>query len=165
MSNDSRPKLPHAGSEAELLQRFLAYCQQTLLLKIEGLSDADLRRSTVPSGLTLLGIVKHLAYVHRWWFRAVFAGEAVEFPWTKADPDADFRVEPHESTAAIIALYRDEIAQAQAIVAGADLDAQARNPQSDHSLRWIMLHMIEEIARHNGHADILREQIDGTTGV
>jgi hypothetical protein len=81
---------PLTAGEREMLDAFLAFLQQTLLMKIDGLGEADLRRSFVPSGLTLLGLIKHQAYVHRWWFRHVFAGEKVDFPWSKADPDADW---------------------------------------------------------------------------
>ena len=123
----------------------------------------------VPSGVCLLGIVKHSAYVERWWFRAVFAGEDLPFPWSDQDPDADWRIESDETTAAILALYQDEIGQSRAIVqqaqdAGVGWDAKAKRPGRDHSLGWIMTHMVEEVARHNGHADILRELIDGKTG-
>ena len=158
-----------------MLGAFLDYHRATLLWKIEGLSDADLRRSIVPSGVTLLGMVKHLAYVERWWFQAVFAGENVAFPWTDADPDADWRVEPGETTAEIIALYKAEVRRSREIVAAGDpdaltprtmgeLDSLARRPDEKKSLRWIITHMIEETARHNGHADILRELTDGATG-
>jgi hypothetical protein len=163
---DARRKMPPAASEYEMLDASLEYCQQTVLHKIEGLSDADLRRSVVPSGITPLGVVKHLAYVHRWWFRAVFAGEAVTFPWSEADPDADWRIEPDDTTDAIIALYNDEVAQARAITAAASIDDVVRDPKAPqaYTLRWLMPYMIQEIARHNGHLDILRELIDGRTG-
>ena len=161
---DSRRTVPTAGSELEVLDAQLQRCQETLLIKIEGLSDEDLRRSVVPSGVTLLGMVKHLAYVHRWWFRAVFLGESVEFAWSDADPDGDWRVEADDTTAAIVALYQDETARSHAIIQAAGLDDVARNSPRGHTLRRIIVHMIQEIARHNGHADILRELIDGTTG-
>ena len=148
-----------------MLDAFLAFHQQTLLIKIDGLNDEQLRRAIVPSGVSLLGMMKHIAYVHRWWFRAVFAGEQVEFPWTKEDPDADWRVEPHETTQQIVELYREELALARAITQAADdLDALPRMAERPRTLRWILVHMVEECARHNGHADILRELIDGKTG-
>lgn len=161
----TRTDPPFVATEREMLDAFLAFHQQTLLLKIDGLSDADLRRAVVPSGMTLLGMVKHLAYVHRWWFRIAFAGEDAPVPWSKDDPDADFRVEPHETTADIVALYNDEASKARAIVQSASLEAMAQHPaRQTHSLRWILVHMVEEMARHNGHADIMRELIDGQTG-
>lgn len=165
-----RPEPPLAGSEKETLTSFLDYHRATLLLKIDGVSHADLRRPMVPSGTTLLGMMKHLAYVERWWFQKVFLDADVTFPWTNEDPDADFRIEPDESTEEIVDLYLAECAKNREIVAAASLDAVARykkpsDPRpGDFSMRWILVHMIEETARHNGHADILREQIDGVTG-
>lgn len=160
-----RAKTPRAAPEKVMLGAFLDYCRATLLLKIAGLSDEELRRPMVPSGITLLGMVKHLAYVEIWWFSVVFAGEDDPAPWSEDDPDADWRVEPDESTAAIVALYQDAAARSRAIAEAASLEDHAGRPdRSDHTLRWIMLHMIEETARHNGHADIMREMIDGVTG-
>ncbi len=164
MARDPRRRVPIAASEQEMLDAFLEYCQDTILIKIDGVNDADLRRAMVPSGTSLLGIVKHLAYVHRWWFRIVFEGEELEVPWTDDDPDADWRIEPHETTAAIVDLYRDEVAHSRAISARAALDDVAQHPESQHTLRWLLPYMIQEISRHNGHADILREMIDGVTG-
>ena len=141
-----------------------------MLMKIDGVSDADLRRSMVPSGTTLLGMVKHLAYVERSWFQRVFSNIDVEFPWTDEDPDADFRIEPDETTSEIVELYKGECQKSRDITDAASLDDLARFKYPDDprpgnvSLRWILVHMIEETARHNGHADILREQIDGSTG-
>lgn len=160
---------PEAAPDHEMLAAFLDYHRATLLWKVDGLSEEDLRRTMTASGLTLLGLVKHLAYVERWWFQNVFAGEAVAFPWTREDPDADWRVEPDERAEAILDLYRAEVVRSRAIVAGASLDDVARRPRTrppgqPQTLRWIMLHMIEETARHNGHADLMREAIDGATG-
>jgi len=139
-----------------------------LLGKVDGLSDGDLRRPLTPSGMSLLGLVKHLAYVERWWFQVVFAGADVPFPWTDEDPDADWRPEPNETAAGIFDLYRSEVARSRAILAGAGLDDLAKEPHhprhGSQSLRWIVIHMIEETARHNGHADLMREAIDGMTG-
>ena len=124
----------------------------------------------VPSGTKLLGLVKHLAFVERYWFQQIFAGRECEYPWTDEDPDADFRIEPHETTQQIVDLYVGECAENRSIVASASLDELARgrkkanDPRPGFNLRWILVHMIEETARHNGHADILREQIDGSTG-
>ncbi|MDQ3645394.1 MAG: DinB family protein [Actinomycetota bacterium] len=159
---------PAAAGESETLHAFLDYHRATLLSKIEGVSDEDLRWSPVPSGTTLLGLVKHLAYVERWWFQDRFAGrEAGTYPWTDGDWDADFRIEPDETTAEIVDLYLREVAQSRAITDGVDLEERAqraRKTAEPATLRWIVAHMIEEMARHNGHADILRELIDGVTG-
>lgn len=148
-----------------MLAAYMDYHRERLLWKIDGVSDADLRRSMVSSGTTLLGIVKHLAYVERWWFQKVFLDADVTFPWTDEDPDADFRIEPNDTTAAIVELYKAECRKNRAIVADHSLEELAKfEPRSEHSLRRILVHMIEETAHHNGHADIMREQIDGATG-
>jgi uncharacterized damage-inducible protein DinB len=114
----------------------------------------------------LLGLLKHSAYVERWWFRSVFAGEDVAFPWTDDDPDADFRAEPDETPERIAALYLDETERSRRIVATADLDDGAARPRPGETvtLRGIMVHMIQETSRHLGHADIIRETLDGATG-
>jgi uncharacterized damage-inducible protein DinB len=156
-----------AGDERLLLTQFLDYQRAVLLCKVGELDDDGLRRVMTPSGLTLLGILKHLAYVERWWFRIAFAGEEVsDPPWSDDDPDADFRAEPDETAEAILALYEDEAARARTIAAdAASFDDIAADPRAKgRSLRWIMIHMIEEYARHLGHADIMREAIDGRTG-
>lgn len=164
MDEDNRPEPPPAAPAREMVEAFLDFQRATLLWKISGLSDDDLRRSFVPSGITLLGMVKHLANVERWWFRMVFAGEDVAVAWTEADPDADWRVEPDETTAEIVALYNDEVARSRAIVANAAWDDVARQPGREQTLGWILTHMVEEVSRHVGHADLFRELIDGQTG-
>jgi uncharacterized damage-inducible protein DinB len=165
MTTDDRPEPPYLGDEAETLAGFLDFHRATLLWKLEGLDDEQLRRPMVPSGTSLLGMVKHLAYVERWWFQQVWAGQKVTYPFTDEDPDADWRVEPSETTGDILALYRGECARSREIVAAASsLDKTAKARWGPVSRRWILTHMLEETARHVGHADILREQIDGATG-
>ena len=125
----------------------------------------------VPSGWSLLGMVKHLAYVERSWFRTRLAGEpAGPVPWTKEDPDADFRIEPGETNEDILGFYREECAHSREVAAKASLDDLAvewpadRQSEKRPTLRWIYVHMIEETARHAGHLDVVRELIDGKTG-
>jgi uncharacterized damage-inducible protein DinB len=162
---DNRPEPPYTAGEADTLQGFLDFHRATLLWKLEGLDDEQLRRPMVPSGTSLLGMVKHLAYVERWWFQQVWGGQEVSYPWTDEDPDADWRVEPNDTTEAVLALYRGECDRSREIVAAAPaLDELANHPRRQLSRRWILVHMVEETARHNGHADILREQLDGATG-
>jgi uncharacterized damage-inducible protein DinB len=151
-----------------MVQAFLDFHRATLLWKVSGLSDEDLRRPMTPSGVSLLGLVKHLADVEQSWFVEVFAGEPPEFPlWREDDPGATWRIEPHETTEQIIDVYRRVCARCRAIVASAspeDLAAAPREGAEGLTLRWILVHMLEETARHNGHADIIREAIDGATG-
>jgi len=167
MSDDFiRQDPPVGGPEKDMLQAFLDYHRATLLQKVAGLSDAELRRSFVPSGTNLLSVVKHLAYVERWWFQAVFAGLDAPFPWSEAAPDADFHVEPGETATGVIAFYQQEARASRDIARQGSLDDVAKRPDAREpfTLRWIMIHMIEETARHNGHADLLRELTDGATG-
>jgi uncharacterized damage-inducible protein DinB len=156
---------PSSGPEKALLEAFLDFQRDTLLWKVSGLTDAQLTQEKTPSGTTLLGLVKHLAYVERNWFQIRFMGRPLSVPWRSADPAGDFRIEPHETGASIIAFYRAEIAESKRIVAAApSTETLAVDPERPHSLRRILVHMIEETARHNGHADILRELTDGQTG-
>jgi uncharacterized damage-inducible protein DinB len=163
------PNLPvdpeYLGAEREQLTVFLDYQRGVMLRKVANLDDALLRTPGTPSDVTLLGILKHLAYVERYWFRSVFSGEDVTFPWTAEDPDADWRAEPEDTVQEIAALYRDEIERAHAIVAAASLDDTCIDGRGrTNDLRGIMIHMIEETARHLGHADVIREALDGATG-
>ncbi len=155
---------PKQGSEKETLLAFLDNNRAIMVWKLEGLSEADARRPMVESGTSMLGLVKHLAWVERSWFQSTFAGEEMDFPWSKEDPDADFRVEDDETIATIIALYESAVADCNTVIDAAVLDDLAARGRDNPSLRWIMGHMVEETARHAGHADILRELIDGTTG-
>ena len=167
MPEDTRPEPPHVAGEVETLSGFLDFQRATLLWKLEGLDDEQLRRAMVPSGTSLLGIVKHLAYVERGWFQRVWAGQEITVPWTDEDPDADWRIEPDETTKDVLDLYEGECARSREIVAAASsLDEAVVHPRwkEELSLRWILTHMLEETARHVGHADILREQLDGATG-
>jgi uncharacterized damage-inducible protein DinB len=163
------------GRRRTCFSRSSATSTRVLLRKLAGLSEEDLRRAPTASSLSLLGLLKHSAHTHRWWFRRVFAGEDVPFLWemgedgellTDPDPDADFRPELDETAEDIAALYLDEVERCRAIVAAASLDDPSRAPRpgQESTLRGITLHMIQETARHLGQADIIRESIDGATG-
>ena len=147
-----------------MLQGFLNYQRDTMVWKVEGLDRTQALLRLVPSGTTLLGMLKHLAYVERYWFRSVLAAEDVPFPWSDHDPDADWRIEPGETVESIIALYREECGAADGAAAAYALDDVSRGQDRHFSLRWILGHMIEETARHCGQADILRELTDGAVG-
>lgn len=119
------------------------------------------------SGVCMLGIVKHSAFVERWWFQIAFAGLDVEQPWSEADPDADWRIEPDDTVESIVAFYQGECAKSREVVLGHDwneIGKGARAVRDGISLGWIMTHMVEEVARHCGQLDILRESVDGATG-
>jgi uncharacterized damage-inducible protein DinB len=151
-----------------MLRAWLDYHRATLAWKCEGLTDEQLReQSAPPSQLSLLGLVRHMGEVERWWFRVVFdRQEDVErYPDQKEWQDLGAA-----DIAADFAIWREECDKARAIeAAAASLDVNGvehhRGQDWEVSLRWIMTHMIEEYARHNGHADLLRERIDGQTGV
>jgi uncharacterized damage-inducible protein DinB len=166
-----RTKTPIAAGEMDSLRAFLDFHRATLLWKVGGLSKEELSRPLTPSGTNLLGMVKHLGYVERYWFANFFAGLDLEMPWSDADPDADWRVEEGETVEQVVGFYQAEVARSRELVAAASPDDRGRGaivrrdgPASAFSLRWVMLHMIEETARHNGHADVLRELTDGATG-
>ena len=159
------PPYPGDGAERQLLERWLDFQRGAMLRKVEGLSDADARREMVPSGLSLLGLLKHVANDEHGWFHVVFAHETEWMIDDPNDPDADFKLDAGDSVASLTALYREICARSREIVASSSLDDAAKLPESDKTLRWIMIHMIEETARHAGHADIIREMIDGATGL
>jgi uncharacterized damage-inducible protein DinB len=167
-SEISRVDPPSAGSERELLSGFLDYHRETLLMKCADLSAEQLKsRNIEPSTLSLLGLLRHMAEVERGWFRGRIAREeaAKGIYFTDADPDGDFDNLDSATAEEVLATYRDEVSRARKIFAESSLDDTHLHPRhGETSVRWVMLHMIEEYARHNGHADLLRQRIDGVTG-
>jgi uncharacterized damage-inducible protein DinB len=134
-----------------------------LLAKIEGLDDEALRRPMTPSGLSLLGLVRHLTVTEHGWFLSIYRGEPD--PYDVGDDTAEFRVGPDEPTDEVVALYRSTCERADAVVAAGDLDDVVTTPWgAEVNLRAILAHLVQETARHNGHADLMREAIDGVTG-
>jgi uncharacterized damage-inducible protein DinB len=136
-----------------------------VLWKLAGLDDEQLRRPMTPSGTNLLGLVKHLASVEYGWFCETFGRETEPLPFDEDDENADLRVQPHESTAETVDFYRRARAEADRVIDELAVDdvGTARSGETV-SLRWVLIHMIEETARHAGRMDILRELIDGATG-
>jgi uncharacterized damage-inducible protein DinB len=160
-----RAEVPRAADERTMLDAWLDYHRATLLMKCAGLSDDQLRlRSAAPSTLSLLGLVRHMTDVERGWFRRGAGGQAgpdvAPVYATDERPDGDFDDLDDTDPAAVLAAYRAEVERCRAATAGVPLDRMAGR----QSVRWIYLHMLEEYARHNGHADLLRERIDGATG-
>lgn len=165
------PEPDQVGNERELLEQFLDYLRAVIIRKLEGLAKAEAGRSaSPPSDLTISGIVKHLARVEDIWFQNVMLGRELPEPWRTApadDPDWDIRSAREEEPGELIQLYRDACTRSRTVVASFDsLDAlSSLHPHGEQcSLRWILIHMIEETARHAGHADLLREATDGRTG-
>ena len=163
---------PATGGELEQLTGFLDYQRETVLWKAEGLDAAQLRQALPPSSLTLAGLLNHLALVEDSWFRERFSGLPEQDTWAgvdwKADPDFEFRTALELEPDALRQRYREAIARSREVVAAAEgLDQLGAQPWPDGTrwnLRWVLIHMIEETARHAGHADLLREAIDGEVG-
>jgi Protein of unknown function (DUF664) len=157
---------PGASSERASLDAFLDYHRATLLWKCQGLTGEQLATPSVPtSTLTLLGLLRHLAEVERWWFRRGFGQQRDlgDVYCSEEYPDGDFDLADPAKAEDDYATYLREVELARQCAAGASLDAEFGKKQP-LNLRWVYLHMIEEYARHNGHADLLREAIDGATG-
>jgi uncharacterized damage-inducible protein DinB len=159
-----------SADERVTLTGFLDWYRATILQKIDGVTDDQARTRYVPSDTSLLGLVRHLTEVERSWFRRRLRGEdAPPLYYSDADRDGDFHPGLDWTVAEAVAAYERECDVSRVIVADtASLDELTVVPVSDYdapvSLRWILVHMIEETARHAGHADILRELIDGATG-
>jgi uncharacterized damage-inducible protein DinB len=172
-----RPEPPQEGDEAATLLGFLDYQRATLAWKCRGLSDEQLRVALPPTSMTLGGMLKHLAYVEDHWFTQVVGGEPAPEPWAsvdwQADPDWAWHSAASDSGDGLRALWSERAGRSRAV-----MDAQlghgaapalgeahpAWDGQGRVSLRWVLVHMVEEYARHNGHADLIRESIDGQTG-
>jgi uncharacterized damage-inducible protein DinB len=163
---DHRVDPPFLAEEREMLDTWLDFHRDTLAMKCEGLDDEQLkRRSVEPSSMSLLGLVRHMAEVERNWFRRVLEAEdATPIFYDEANPDGDFDDVDDADVASDMATWHAEVERARAISAAHSLDDTGIRKGAPVSLRWILVHMIEEYARHNGHADFLRERIDGATG-
>lgn len=167
-----RPEPPTSGPELPALTGFLDQQRATILRKTDGLTREQLGRPLPPSSLTLAGLVNHLALVEDTWFRVRFAGLPDDELWAghdwAADPDMEFRTALDLEPDVLRQRYRDACARSREVVAGAgSLDQLSVGTSRDGrhwDLRWVLLHMLEETARHAGHADLLREAIDGSVG-
>ena len=148
-----------------MLVSYLDYHRATVRLKCAGVPEADAHRAVLPSPLvTLAGLVTHLRWAEHYWFEAMMAGEKDRSPGTAADPDGDWRPPPGVPLADLLEEYEAACARSREIAAGLPLDHTASDDRRPATLRWVLVHMIEETARHNGHADVVREFLDGTTG-
>jgi hypothetical protein len=158
-----------ACGEREMLDNWLRLRRVFLLRKCAGLTSEQLKTASVePSNLTLLGLLRHMAEVERWWFRGKYLHEDLaELYCTDEHPDGDFDLVADADAEADYAIFLTETAACDAAVAGRGLDELAdddKAPTGKVSLRWVYIHMLEEYAQHTGHADLIRERIDGATG-
>ena len=170
-----RPHPPHAAGEVETLLGFLDHHRATLRWKCDGLDAAGLRATTAASTMTLGGLLKHMAWVEDYWFSRRLHGTPWGAPWDAVDwtvdPDWEWNSAADDTPEELIALWAAAVERSRTLVdealADGGLDRLAAKPWpsgESPSLRWILVHMIEEYARHNGHADLLREAVDGQTG-
>jgi len=177
LDDRGRPEPPVAADETATILGFLEYQRATLAWRTSGLDTAGLQATIGASSMTLGGLLKHLAYVEGLWFSRWLLGRDPEPPWNtvdwKADADWDWHSAAHDTPEQLNMIWQDAVARSRTLVtralAAGGLDRPATGipsswgPESP-SLRWIVVHMIEEHARHNGHADLLRESVDGETG-
>jgi hypothetical protein len=173
---ETRVDPPLRSDEATTLRAYLDYHRETLRWKCRGLTQEQLAMAHPPSGMNLGGMMKHLALVESSWFEDVYAGRGLMPPFDTVDWDADRDWEWHtardDTPEELFAQFDEACRRADAVLdeamAGPGLDGESvtksRQEQEPFSLRWIVVHMIEEYARHNGHADLIRESIDGETG-
>jgi len=162
--------IPASWDERTVLTTMLDYVRDTVHVKCAGLTDEQARRAPLPGSplTTISSLVSHLRWVEYYWIRVVLLGEQDQAPITDDDPDAEMRLALSIPLARLLAEYRASCEQLRQLVAPLDLDTSSRGAMSWRTepvtLRWVLLHLIEETARHNGHIDILREMADGVTG-
>ncbi len=159
-----------AADERSTLMTFLDYQRAILARKAEGLTDEQARTTACPpSDMTILGLIRHMADVDRGWSRRAVLGADIEPIYCGSahpdgDPDGDFHAPPDATLGDALTTYWEVIAESNRIFAAAALDDIEANARATYSVRWILVHLVEEYARHCGHADLLRQAIDGATG-
>ncbi|MFE5297045.1 DinB family protein [Streptomyces sp. NPDC056632] len=173
MTTTERTDTPPSWDERTQLSTFLDYARATARAKCEGVSAEDARKAPLPNSplMTMSGVISHLRWVEHWWLDVVFLGGELEGPLAEAtdeDPDPEMRTAVDVPLPRLLAEYEEQNARHRRLVSEHDLDAKAERPIRDGlhvDLRWILLHLVEETSRHNGHLDIVRELLDGSTGV
>jgi uncharacterized damage-inducible protein DinB len=162
--------VPPSWDERTVLTTFLDYARDTVHAKCAGLSDADARRAPLPGSplMTISGLVSHLRWVESAWIEKNLLGGTIAAPWTADDPDREFRIAVEVPLTQLLAEYRATCARHRELVASLDLNTPSKGDlrwrAEPVTLRWVLLHLTEETARHNGHIDILRELADGARG-
>ncbi|MGC0422041.1 DinB family protein [Embleya sp. AB8] len=160
---------PPAWDERTQLTTFLDYARGTARAKCAGVSAENAHKALLPGSplMTMSGVINHLRWVEYSWFQVVFLGEEDQGPWTEEDPDREMRIAVDFPLTQLLDEYDEQSARYRELVAASGLDDRAKRAVRNGrhvDLRWIILHLTEETARHNGHLDILREMLDGTTG-
>jgi uncharacterized damage-inducible protein DinB len=153
--------------ERTLLVAHLDDAREAVARKVLGTPADKLAWSPLGSGTSLGGLLRHLTQVEDWWFSVNVARQRPAYVWNDDDPDSDFRVPEGATAESMVAAYEAECARSNAVIAAHDLDTTTTDPDGERpgrSLRWVVLHMLEETARHAGHVDVLRELLDGTVG-
>jgi len=164
----SREDVPLLGDERGLLLGWLDWHRETVHVKCEGIAEEDAWRAPLPASplTSVAGLVSHLTAVESYWFERIVAGLDVPVHWTDADPDREWRRRPGVTVGQTLLRYRQQCDISRLHTRDLDLGGvcKGRRRGAEVSVRWVLLHMIEETARHNGHADLIRESIDGVTG-
>jgi uncharacterized damage-inducible protein DinB len=167
IDEQGRTEPPRSGGPVEVVMGFHRFLRETLWWKCAGLTKEQLRWSPVPSGTSLLGILKHSVDVERWWIAEVIGGLDVESDWTEEDKDAAWRPTLDDTLESVMAAYKAEAERSEQVLAGVqwnDAPKEAEAAASGITVGWVLTHMVEEVGRHCGHADLIRELIDGQTG-
>jgi uncharacterized damage-inducible protein DinB len=164
----NRTDYPASWDERTMLRTFLDYTRATARAKCEGVSEDDARSAPLPGSplTTMSGLISHLRWVEYHWIEVMLLGGEDEGPWTDEDPDREMRIALDVPIATLLEEYDAQAGRNQLLIAELDLDttSERAGKSGTFTLRWILHHLIEETARHNGHLDILRELADGTTG-
>jgi uncharacterized damage-inducible protein DinB len=166
------PYIPRQGSERDTLIAFLDYHRELIIDKASGLTDKQLHTAVAPSSLTLGGLINHMAVVEDDWFTSDIAGKTIPEPWASApwgdDRDWELNTASSVPTDVLFQRYRDAIGRSNAVLDDIDdlgqLSVKTDRNGEPWSVRWILIHLIEETARHCGHADFIRESLDGSVG-
>jgi uncharacterized damage-inducible protein DinB len=167
LDDQGRREPPLAADPVEQVWGFCTFLRETLLWKCEGLSEEQLRWSPVPSGVSLLGMLRHCLNVERWWIAKNIGALDVGFDWNDHDPDGEWRTGPEVSLASVRAAFAAEAELSDQVLTGLkwdDIPKDAKCAASGRTVGWVVTHMVEEFGRHCGHADFIRELIDGQTG-
>ncbi|GAA3062367.1 Protein of unknown function (DUF664) [Actinokineospora globicatena] len=165
-SADTRVEPPYTGDERQQLTAFLDFLRGTIAHKSAGLSEPDAHRSVLPSPLmTVAGLLSHLRWVEAYWFDVSLGGQPNRAPYSAERPDGEFEIAADLSLDQLLADYAEQCARSREVTAAMGLDdTVAFRGEHRLSLRWVLIHMIEETGRHAGHLDVIRELLDGVTG-